>query len=90
VVATTCNATLPVIAAGCDSLRLAPVDGDDAFRAGVTEWASTSWDVTRLLDNAMRLAAEHDPQRAVDQHLALFDALGRGAPLSTRAASAAR
>jgi glycosyltransferase involved in cell wall biosynthesis len=90
VVATTCNATLPVIAAGCDSLRLAPVDGDDAFRAAVTEWASTSWDVTRLLDNAMRLAAEHDPQRAVDQHLALFDALGRGIPLSTRAASAAR
>jgi len=90
VVATTCNATLPVIAAGCDSLRLAPVDGDDAFRAAVTEWASTSWDVMRLLDNATRLAAEHDPQRAVDQHLALFDALGRGIPLSTRAASAAR
>jgi len=86
VVATACNATLPVIAEACDSLRLALVDDDDAFRAAVMAWASTPWDAARLTANAARLAAIHDPELAVDQHLELFAALERGTGLSSRAA----
>jgi glycosyltransferase involved in cell wall biosynthesis len=83
VVATACNSTLPEIAAGCDSLRLIPVDDDAAFQMAVIDCASTLWDSEKLLAHAERLAAVHDPEHAVEQHLALFATLDREAGLSS-------